>query len=349
MLDRSWVALVVAVALGACASPLGEVAEGRVRQEVDHRQYRVEPRLDVFLVVNTGTTSEGASLRTNVTGGIQDRARALAEGEAPWLRQLSNPIDARAFVSNAEGLVRGPSGPALAWFEPDATRAGADTFAATIGEAIAAASIGEAQRSGVVAALHEAIGVAATPLDSGRLVVLVSTEDDASASATSDAIFRPEDSIIVILPSLSTDPEGSSAPNLEAWARANHAHVQSARSGVDLKPLSTDYRLPCLERHRTPAAPLPRCRVRALVPAGTACDPVRGWSAPGGSSGVGTCEVAALEGEARRACESDAEPVGSASGWCIPAPHPSCDVPSPRLVGGAAPPWATIETVCDLD
>jgi hypothetical protein len=103
MIVRSLGALCVTVVLAACASEVPEtVRDGHVRQQVDYVQYRVEPRLDVILVVNTGKTGVGASLRENVTKGLQERARALAEGERPWLRHLWNPLDVRGFVASSE-------------------------------------------------------------------------------------------------------------------------------------------------------------------------------------------------------------------------------------------------------
>jgi hypothetical protein len=343
MIVRSLRAFGVTVVLVACTSEVPEtVRDGHVRQTVDYQQYHVEPKRDVILVVNTGSSNLGTTLRESVAKALHDRARELAEGEGPWLRYLWNPLDVRGFVIGAGGAVRSPRDVvALGWNQLDASVAAADAFSSAASEEMARASTNEPRKEGVVDALHEALAAARTPADAARLIVIVSAEDDANAPAVRDPLLRSSgDEIVVVIP--------GSAPNLEGWARANEASIRSPSSELHLRTFFVDYFTPCLSRTTRTA----RCRVRALVPPGTACNASRGWrtpsaafSAPSKSEllGMDSCEVVALEGDDLGACES-----GGASGWCPPAPTALCGLVPPRLVGGAAPPWATIEVACNL-
>lgn len=363
-LVRSLAFVLAGALLSACGSDVPEtVPSGRVHQHVDYRQYPVQPRLDVIVVVNAARTASGVALREGVARALHDRARELADGDAPWLRDVWNPLDVRAFVANvANGeLVSPREQPALTWREENATKAGADAFGAAAEAALAATAANGARTEGIVATLHDALVTAATPPDAARIIVLVSSEDDASAPPTLDAMLRREDSIIVALPRAADGPSctGVSAPRLEAWARANGGVVESACNDIGLKTSFVDYASRCLPQPSASAGGGDTsCRVRAIVPPGTACDSERGWRTPVAASpplnrdlaAMSACDVVTLDGEDARHCRDGASRYdGHASGWCIPTPSRTCSAPPPRLVGRAAPPWATIEVICNLD
>jgi hypothetical protein len=116
---------------------------------------------------------------------------------------------------------------------------------------------------------------------------------------------------------------------------------------------------------------MPRCSVTVEVAPDTSCDADRGWADPLGADGVRVptletvtlgeatlevrvCEVLALEGAARQACEDTVECTACGSGWCgthVEEVLASCveGVPSGlRFVGGAAG-GDSLRLVCDLE
>ncbi|HSO38049.1 MAG TPA: hypothetical protein VLT33_36225 [Labilithrix sp.] len=312
------------------------------------------PSLDVFVVVNAPSSGSGAALRASVAAALRERARGLAEGDAPWLRGLRNPIDVRA-------LVTGDADPSaelrtIGWLEENGTRGGADRFAAAAEAALAAAAADEGRKEGIVASLHAALALPRATRSASRIIVLVSTEDDTTAPAATDPLLRADDTLVVALAgsadgsACSTSP----APRLEAWARANGGSVASPCTGIDLRTLFVDYGSRCLPHPPRRAAGATSCRLRAIVPAGTACDPARGWRTPETAprDGSTSCDVVAIDDgdvDASACRDGSSHYEGHASGWCLPAATPACGNPAPRLVGGAAPPWATLETTCDLE
>jgi hypothetical protein len=351
-------------ALLACGGGAAEtVSGGQVSQYVGYRRYDVQPRLDVVVVVSTSAANGGAALRTTLATAVRDRMRELAGGEH-WLRDVWNPLDVRAFVASAaDGSLRSPAtDAALAWREANATTAGADAFAAAVEVAIRAAPEGEAPSGGVVETLRRTLGTTATEPPASRLVVLVSTADDPGALPARDAALRPDgDSLLLVLPSVSDDTACSpiDAPSLTRWGKSNDALVETPCSGLGLQTSFVDYASDCLPRElRRSTSAAEACRVRAFVPRGTPCDPARGWRSPKAPStptldpaleGLDACEVVALEGADAASCLAVGDRfTGTASGWCVPAPTRACSSSPPRIVGGAAPPFALVQVACEL-
>jgi hypothetical protein len=345
------------LACGACGQgvPQDTVAEGQVAQRVTYRRYTVAPPLEVIVVLSTSDSGDGAALRASVSAALRARIQSLADGEAPSFRDVWNPVDVRATVTSAADLATGspPEPRAFAWREANATREGAAAFAAAVEAAVVAAPAGEAPAGGLVAAMERARAATAPPGPTEqRLVVLVSTSADPNALFPQPLPAREEDTILVVPAASSAGACGS----LErAWpAGGIEVLIRPACADLDLETSYSDSAAGCLPlpSGAAPAA----CAVRALVPRGTPCDPARGWRAPSRRAApsldptlrdLDACEVVELAGDEAAACRKrDRHPAG-ASGWCLPAPSGSCRVSPPRVLGGAAPPWALLEIACN--
>jgi hypothetical protein len=358
-------ALAASALAWACGGVDETVAEGHVSQFVTYRQYTVQPRLDVVIVVSTSTARDGAALRASVAAALRARMRQRAEAES-WLRDVVNPVDVRALVANAsDGSILTTSDlGALAWREGDATVEGADAFAARVARAIDAVPDGDASSVATLATLQRTLQAAASAEEAARLVVVVATSDDPDATSAAMPTTRRSgggDSVVVVVPrSSAVECAPASGSGLASWARAEDAALQTPCAGVDLQTSFADYAADCLPRPLAAQAQgHSACRVRAFVPRGTACDAARGWRSLAVASarpldpslaGMDACEVIELGAEDGAACRDPAQAyAGGASGWCVPSPSRACAVsPTPRLVGASAPPFARIEVACEL-
>jgi hypothetical protein len=344
------------LAFGACGQgvPQDTVAEGQVAQRVTYRRYTVAPPLDLIVVLSTSDRADGAALRASVGAALHARIRSLADGEAPSFRDVWNPVDVTALVTGAADLATGvlPEPRAFAWREANATHEGADAFAAAVEAAVVAAPAGEAPAGGLVAAMERARAAAAPSATARlRLVVLVSTSADPNVLFPQPLPAREEDTILVVPEASGALGCGNSYFGPPGWGI--EVGIRPACAGLHLMTDFASFRADCLPPVRAPDA---TCAVRAFVPRGTPCDPARGWRAPSrpaapvlesAARDLDSCEVVELAGEEAAACRrGDPHPAG-ASGWCLPAPSASCRVLAPRVVGGAAPPWALLETACN--
>jgi hypothetical protein len=338
--------------------PQDTVAEGQVAQLVTYRRYQVTPPLDLIVVLSTSAGADGAALRASVAEAVRARMRSLVDGESPWLRDVWNPVDVRALVTSAANVA--PGAPlelrTFAWREPNATREGADAFAAAVEAAVAAAPAGEAPSGGLVAAMERARATTAPPgLTSIRLVVLVSTSADPSSLFPQPLPERAlsEDTILVV--PRAPGAYGCAMSEFRSPEGGSWVSLRPACPDLDLSTSIADYASDCLP---PPSSASPAtCVVRAFVPRGTPCDPARGWRAvsqPAVRSldpalgDLDSCEVVELAGAEGAACRQGERHPAGASGWCLPAPSRGCAAPSPRVVGGAAPPSALLEIACDL-
>lgn len=342
-------------------SPLETVPEGSIYQSTLVRRYSTLPKLDLFVVLRTSATADGAALRANVAAALRNWMRELARGDGP-LQDLWNPMDVRAYVvSAAGGSVRSPAdAPALAWREEDATDEAARTFADALDAELRDAPAGEGAPLGLLDALGRVLAAGDTPPDGQRVVILVSSSDDPGAPAAKDPRLRGRDWVTLALPDAPAEAgscERPAAGSLTRWASVNGAVVRTPCKGLFFQGM-----VACSGRECWPqpialtADGHPACRVRALVPRGTACDPTRGWrpsTEPVVSSpsllDSDVCDVVELEGMDADACRDPAAPYSRASsGWCLPGPVPGCSSPIPHAVGGAAPPWAKLEITCNF-
>jgi hypothetical protein len=361
MARRSLAALVTLavplLAFGACSSgvPQDTVVEGQVSQFVWYRRYPVARPLELIVVLSTSDSGDGAALRASVGAAVRAPMYNLADGDAPWLRDLWNPVDVRARVVSVADLptVSPPEPRVLAWREASATRAGADAFAAAVEAAVVAAPAGEAPAGGLVAAMERARAATAAPGPTEqRLVVLVSSSADPNVLFPQPLPAREEDTILVV-PAASS--AGACGTLERAWPGGGiEVSIRPACADLDLVTGFSDYAADCLP---LPSGAAPAtCAVRAFVPRGTPCDPARGWRAPSRPAApsldpalrdLDACEVVELAGEEAAACRDQNRHPAGASGWCLPAPSRSCRARAPRVLGGAAPPWALLEIACN--
>jgi hypothetical protein len=375
MIVRALGLFAIGVGLSACGSDAPDTVPdgGSVVQEIDYTWYPALPALDIIVVLNVARTPAGASLRAKVAAALREYPLEIDEnGALAWQRDRWSPVDIRAFIADvADGTLLTPNEqPGLAWHEVNATKAGGEIFFAALDAALARTSANDPRSEGVVATLDNALVVAATPSTSKRVVVVASTEDDASAKLDRDRALGFQDSVTFVSSGIG---DGVSCapmrtPWLTAWANANQFRYGSSCDDLHLTPTFEDsIPLRCLPHPlANTATEHASCHVRAFVPRGTTCDPARGWQtpvAPDAPPKAGTydgynanglwhmdvCDVVAVEADDARYCEDESTPYDRpSSGWCIPAPNRWCSAWAPRLVGGAAPPWAAIETTCDL-
>lgn len=355
-MKRASAFLVMLLGAAACSEPERAPEEAEhLRQWTDFRRYSVVPPRDLIVVTDAEDSEVGRALLTQTSSALRELAIHEARGTAPWRADLWNTIDQRAFVASAspERLATPGDDPDLAWLEADATVERAERFASAIAVAIDRAAEDKSGR-GVVKAMRAATAAAATPLERGRLVVLVASRDDDDAAATYEGARRggSGDQVYVVLPSCTR----GALPRLEAWARANGAWIQCLGTvGFDSY---ADYLTDCLTA--TVGERRGRCHVRAYGPRGMSCTSLRGWQAPTEARSTPlradlvdttVCDVAPLEDAADLASCGDGLRAyeGRGSGWCLPAPNRWCPTPLPRVVGAAAPPWITIERVCEFE
>jgi len=348
----------LAMLLGAAACSEPERAPGEaehLRQWTDYRRYSIVPPRDLIVAADVDATASGRELLEQTASALRELAVHDARGTAPWREDLWNTIDQRAFVgsASAERVATPADDPDLAWLEADATVERAERFASAIAAAIDRAAKDKSGR-GVVKAMRAANAAAATPLERGRLVVLVASRDDEDAVVAREQSLRSggEDLVYVVLPTCTR----GWMPRLEAWARANAASIQCAGT-VGFDSYAT-YRTDCLTA--TVGERRGRCHVRAYGPRGMSCTSLRGWQSPTEARSTPlradlvdttVCDVASLHDAADLASCTDGLRAyeGRGSGWCLPAPNRWCPTPLPRVVGAAAPPWITIERVCEFE
>lgn len=328
--------VVGALATFAFGCSTGEIVEtvpsgGSTDQLVTYVRMSPRERSDLVVVVATADTNLGASLRAATAGAIREYARTLVEPRDLW-----NELDVRAFVASAvDGSIHGPLGVA----SPNATAEAVGGFREAIVSAIDAAPPGEPSAERVVATVDRALAAAGTrPNVLSRIVVVTTSREVAAALPHRGALV---DTLVV------APDDGECSDRIER----NGAAVQTPCSGIELRSWSDGVVGSCLPR------PARACRVRALVPRGAPCDEARGLRRPlvsvppldSGAAELDVCDVDELRGEDAAACERGAPYAAGASGWCLPAPPPSrCLGRAPRLVGGAAPSYATIEIACEL-
>lgn len=346
------------VSIVACSSVAPETASsGRIRQIVQYARYGETPKVDFVFVVNAERSERGDALIGNAYRSVL----ANALGMVGQRGGLWNPIQFRAFVVSVEtGKVLEPRTQVnLAWIEPDASREGAETFASAVRAALVDSMSEVARTDGQVAVLRKTLSVLdAPPDDVMRRAILLTTADDTAAESAIDddlGTLRRSgmDDIVVAAPG-EKGPYAcrGTTPVLEAWATSNR-RVELEPS-CDRLSLGLIFHADIGWRCSSPAATFSNCRVRAFVPSWESCDPQRGWrdasntrSTSADLEGMKVCDVAQLAGESRELCETSRLDDRRVSGWCLPQPDRYCAGPLPRIVGGAAPFWATIELVCD--
>ncbi len=340
--------------VAGCSSSVEETTPpGRVLQDVSYVHYGGVAPLDLVVLLDTRGRDVDGALRSSIVAAVRAYARdRTTYGGIPW---LASPVDIRFFaIDAANARTLRPAAPIAEWREEDATSAAAEAFATQVEEAIARAS-DVAGSAGVVAALHDASGAIMHRDDRERVFVIATTADDPGAPDGFDPILRANGSAsaVVVVPGRdSATCDSIATPRLAAWASKNLVEISPACRAVLLPLPSSEIMLPCYVRR-----PI-RCRVRALVPVGTPCEQTRGWRTPQRSTpvldpdyaGLTACEVARLEGQAAAACSNGTmQSNSSESGWCMPNAIKWCSNMVPRVVGRAAPPWATIETACELE
>lgn len=365
---RLSIVIVVIANITACSSVSVEtVSSGSVRQIVKTTRYSTEPKVDYVIVVNADRSERGAALIGDVYRSILTTGRrSAARSGVRW-----NPVERRAFVVSAEtGAVLGPrENVNLMWSEAQATTEGAERFASAVRGALESSASYVARGEGQVAVLDRTLR-ALEPSSDGtrRQIVLLTTTDDGEAVPERDKGFEERarddrrarrdvyEEVIVAVPG-----EGqkgwckATAPRLEAWAASNRpVTFLPSCDGVSIGPELDDGGggLSCFDQ----AVAIERCRVRAFVPKSEGCDPARGWrnaldtrATDPALADKRVCDVAVLEGHDAERCSRQRPLDAHVSGWCLPPPMlPFCAALYPRVVGGAAPPWATIEITCDV-
>lgn len=355
-MKRASALLVMVLGVAACTEPERATGEAEhLRQWTDFRRYSIVPPRDLIVVTDVDDTASWRALLEQTSSALREVAVHDARGTAPWREDLWNTIDQRAFVASgsAEQLATPIEDADLAWVETDATVERAERFASAIASAIDRTA-GDKSGRGVVKGMRAAnAAAAAAPLERGRLVVLVATRDDEDAVAAREESLRGGGGMVyLVVPSCMR----GSMPRLEAWARANAASIQCAGT-VGFDSYAT-YRADCLDA--TVGERRGRCHVRAYGPRGMSCTSLRGWQNPTEARAASlrpdlvdttVCDVAPLEDAADLASCADGLRAyeGRGSGWCLPAPNRWCPTPLPRVVGAAAPPWITIERVCEFE